>query len=151
MYNFKHVETMLKEYPVIKAEIKNIELDMQEIENTVGFKGTSDDPRPSTPTYQFNSIVENEALSLTVEKAISKLKRERANRLKKIERIENALSILSENDDEIIRLYYFKQMPIVAISYKLDRTRSQVYKRRSYAVSSMVNVLNIGLNEMRQK
>lgn len=151
MYNFKQVEQMLKEYPVIKAEIKNIELDMQEIENMVGFKGTSDDPRPSTPTYQFSSSVENEALSITREKAISKLKIERTNRLKKIERIENALSILSENDDEIIRLYYFKQMPIVAISYKLDRTRSQVYKRRSYAVSSMVNVLNIGLNEMRQK
>ncbi len=151
MYNFKQVEQMLKEYPVIKAEIKNIELDIQEIENMIGFKGVSDNPKPSTPTYKFNSCVENEALSITREKAISKLKVEKANRLKKIERIENALSILSENDGEIIRLYYFKQMPITAISYKLDRTRGQVYKRKSYAVNSMINVLNIGLNEMRQK
>ncbi len=150
MYNFKQVEQMLKDYPVIKAEIKNIDMDLIEVENSIGLKGISDNPRPSTPTYKFNSSVENEVISPTREKMINHLMKEKNIRQKKIDRIENALSILSEKDEEIVRLYYFKQMPIAAIAYKLDRTSSQVYRRRSYAVSSMVNILNIGMNMLQK-
>ena len=150
MYNFKQVEEMLKEYPMLKAEIKSIDLEMEDIEKSIGFKGASDDPKPSTPTYAFSSPVETEVLSVGREKAISRLKSEKMARLKKIERIENALSILSEKDEEIVRLYYFKQMPITSISYKLDRTRSQVYKRKSYAVNSMVSILNVALKAIQK-
>ena len=150
MYDFKQVEKMLKDYPIIKAEIKSIEIDMEEIEKSIGFRGASDDPKPSTPTYAFSSPVESEALSIGRQKAINNLKAEKLARQKKIDRIENALSILSEKDEEIVRLYYFKQMPITSIAYKLDRARSQVYKRKSYAVSSMVNILNIGLKVIQK-
>lgn len=83
MYNTKQVEHMLKAYQVIKAEIRNIELDLQDIDNNIGFKGASNDPKPSTPTYQFNSSVENEALSISRCKAIDNLKMAKNERVKK--------------------------------------------------------------------
>lgn len=143
MYTYKQVEEMLKSYQTIKAEIKNIELDIQDIEKNAGFKGTTDDPRPSTPTYRFNSNVENDALSISREKAISKLKVARNDRQREIDRIENMLSVLSEQDEEIIRLRYFKRVPMSIIANKLDRTIGQVSYRRRCAISDMINILNI--------
>ena len=143
MYTYKQVEEMLKSYQTIKAEIKNIELDIQDIEKNAGFKGMNDDPKPSTPTYRFNSSVENDALSISREKAISKLKVARNDRQREIDRIENMLSILSEQDEEIIRLRYFKRVPISIIANKLDRTSGQVSYRRRCAISDMINILNI--------
>lgn len=150
MYDFKQVEKMLKDYPTIKAEIKMIEIDIEEIERTIGFRGNNDDPKPSTPTYAFNSPVESEALNVRREKAINNLKAEKVERQKKIEKIENALSILSEKDEEIVRLYYFKKMSLTAISYKLDRTRSQVYRRKSNAISSMMGILNVSFKSIQK-
>lgn len=143
MYTYKQIEEMLKIYPVIKAEIRNIEMDMLEIENNVGFKGASDDPKPSTPTYQFSSIVENEALSINREKLLSNLKEEKKKRQKKIDRIENAMSVLSEIEEEIISLYYFKKSSVASISYKIDRDTSRVYRKKKYAIRKMADIMNV--------
>ena len=143
MYTYKQIEEMLKVYPVIKAEINNIEMDMLEIENNVGFKGVSDDPRPSTPTYQFNSTVENEALSISRDRLLSNLKEEKKKRQRKIDRIENAMSILSEIEEEIISLYYFKKSSMTSISYKIDRDKSQVYRKKKYAIRKMSDIMNV--------
>ena len=150
MYSTKQVEEMLQNYQVIKAEIRNIELDLQDIENNIGFRGASNDPRPSTPTYQFNSVVENEALSISREKAIESLKKAKHERVKNIERIENALSILTGKEEEVIRMYYFKKYSATFIARNLDRTRCQVYKIKSFALKRMVDVLNTG-QKMIQK
>lgn len=134
---------MLKIYPVIKAEIKNIEMDMLEVENNVGFRGATDDPKPSTPTYQFNSNVENEALSISRDRLLSNLKEEKKKRQRKIDRIENAMSILSEIEEEIISLYYFKKSSMTSISYKIDRDKSQVYRKKKYAIKKMADIMNV--------
>ena len=143
MYTYKQIEEMLKIYPVIKAEIRNIEMDMLEVENNLGFKGESDDPKPSTPTYQFSSIVENEALSLSRDKLLSNLKEEKKKRQRKIDRIENAMSILSEIEEEIISLYYFKKSSVSSISHKIDRDNSQVYRKKKYAIRKMADIMNV--------
>lgn len=150
MYSTKQVEQMLKNYQVIKAEIRNIELDLQDIENNIGFKGASGDPKPSTPTYQFNSVVENEALSISRDRVINNLKKEKNERVKKIERIENALSILTGREEEVIRMYYFKKYSASFIARQLDRTRCQVYKIKTSALKRMEDVLNTG-QKMIQK
>lgn len=143
MYTYKQIEEMLKIYPVIKAEIRNIEMDMLEVENNVGFKGMTDDPKPSTPTYQFSSIVENEALSINREKLLNNLKEEKKKRQKKIDRIENAMSVLSEIEEEIISLYYFKKSSVTSISYKIDRDNSRVYRKKKYAIRKMADIMNV--------
>lgn len=143
MYTYKQIEEMLKIYPTIKAEIKNIEMDMLEIENNVGFKGASDDPKPSTPTYQFSSTVENEALSISKDRLLSNLKEEKKKRQRKIDRIENAMSILSEIEEEIISLYYFKKSNVTSISHKIDRDNSQVYRKKKYAIRKMADIMNV--------
>ncbi|ADZ83572.1 phage transcriptional regulator, RinA family [Cellulosilyticum lentocellum] len=143
MYTYKQIEEMLKIYPVIKAEIKNIEMDMLEVENNVGFRGATDDPKPSTPTYQFNSNVENEALSISRDRLLSNLKEEKKKRQRKIDRIENAMSILSEIEEEIISLYYFKKSSMTSISYKIDRDKSQVYRKKKYAIKKMADIMNV--------
>lgn len=143
MYTYKQIEEMLKIYPIIKAEIKNIEMDMLEVENNVGFKGASDDPKPSTPTYHFSSAVENEALSISRDRLLSNLKEEKKKRQRKIDRIENAMSILSEIEEEIISLYYFKKSSMTSISYKIDRDKSQVYRKKKYAIKKMADIMNV--------
>lgn len=70
--------------------------------------------------------------------------------VKKIERIENALSVLSGKEEEVVKMFYFKKYSVTFIAQNLDRTRCQIYKIKTSALKRMVNVLNTG-QKMIQK
>ncbi|SHE61804.1 siderophore-interacting protein [Clostridium fallax] len=98
--NYRKTEGILYNYIDIKTEIKNTEIDIQELKAEYeGVSGISYEER-STPTNKFNSSVENELLRK--ENLIKKLIREKDSKQRLINKIDNALEPLDEIERKII-------------------------------------------------
>jgi DNA-directed RNA polymerase specialized sigma subunit len=111
----------LQRYKVLKAEIKDIELDLEElheIEN-IGPSGISYEEK-SGPTHRFNSQTENEAVNIADKsQRLENLKRAKE---REIERIDNALSVLGDKEREVIELKHIKGCRWDTVTYKLDKS-----------------------------
>ncbi|MBE6068835.1 MAG: siderophore-interacting protein [Clostridium lundense] len=105
---YKKTDGVLFNYKTIKAEIDNLELEIEEVKSEVnGVKSVTYDERTS-PTNAFNSSVENEVLKK--DKLISKLLKEKASKERLISKIDNALNTLSDEERKIIKLRCFDKM-----------------------------------------
>lgn len=145
MRKYEEVEELLYSYNTLKAEIRDIELDIESIENDyVGLVGGGADYiKASSATYKFNSIVENEIVSK--EKRLGYLKK--LKRLKEIqlEKIHNMLTMLTEEQKEIIELRYFKKYKISAIACNLDVSEETIKKNRLMILGMLNRFLNTHL------
>lgn len=130
----------LKEYRKLKAEIRAIELDIEELKDieNIGTAPISFEERTGK-TYKFNSYTENMAISL-VDK-IQCLEREIKIKERGIARIENALSILSENEREILEMKYIKGYKWDTITFKLDRSYQQCKRVEVEAIKKIAHLL----------
>ena len=105
---YENVESMLYGYKKTLVEIKNIDLDIEEVMNNyIGCTAITYKEK-SAPTNKFNSVVENEVLSR--EKNIKYLNDLKRSKEIQIERIDNMLSVLTEEEYRIIELRYFKKL-----------------------------------------
>jgi DNA-directed RNA polymerase specialized sigma subunit len=104
---YKKTDGVLFNYKTIKAEINNIEIEIEELrEEFSGVSGVGYQER-SSPTNEFNSSVENEILKK--EKEINKLLREKRNKERLISKIDNAIETLEYEEKEIIKLRCFEK------------------------------------------
>lgn len=113
---YKKTEALLYSYKTLIAEVKNLQLEIDEIEY-IGC-GAINYEEKAAPTNSFNSIVENEVLSR--DKQLSKLKKAIFLKENKIKRMDNALESLDERSRELIKLRYFDKLNYRAISRKVD-------------------------------
>jgi len=111
----------LKDYKILKAEIKNIELNIEELREDISVSGISYEERPA-PTNKFNSAVENDAIRLA--ERTTELEKGKRRREREIERIDNALSILNEKEREVLILKHIKDYKWDTVTYTLDRCYS---------------------------
>ena len=119
---YKATEYYLYNYKSMKAEIKNIDLEIEQMEY-VGCSGISYDEKTS-PTNQFSSSVENEVVSR--EKRIVILNQSRRETLMKVNKIDNALETLEPRDLEIIKLRYFDNLNNRIIAIRLELTEEWI-------------------------
>jgi DNA-directed RNA polymerase specialized sigma24 family protein len=113
----------LQRYKVLKAEIKNIELDIEELHESENIgPGAISYEEKSGPTHKFSSQTENEAVNLA-DKTIRLEGLKRAKE-REIERIDNALSILDDKQREVIELKHVRGCRWDTVTYKLDRSYS---------------------------
>lgn len=104
---YKKTDGVLFNYKTIKAEIDNLELDIDELKEQVnGVSGISYEEKTG-PTNKFSSSVENEILKK--EKEINKLLRERSSKKRLISKIDNAMETLNEDEKRIIELRCFER------------------------------------------
>ena len=120
MDNYRRIEGILYSYTTLKAEIKNIELEIETIINDYRGAGAISYEEKTGPTYKVTSAVENEIV--TKEKKIERLKK--IKRLKEIDvqKIENALETLTQREKDIIRCRYFEKKSWNKVGEKLDLT-----------------------------
>lgn len=139
---FKDVEGMLYAYTRTKADIKDIELDIEELKDTVqGINGKSDNEiMQSTPTNKTSDPVADEFMRRAQE--IDKLLKIRRSKERYIERVDNMLTTLSEEEQEFIRMKYIGGKKSKDIEKTLNISRDGVSSRRKVIVSSLVNFLN---------
>jgi DNA-directed RNA polymerase specialized sigma24 family protein len=142
MKRYKEIEDMLYRYNSIKAEIRDIELDIEAVENEYGGLSTSTytEIKASTSTYKFNSIIENEVIHKDQKlEYLMKLKRGKEIQL---EKIDNMLTMLTEEQSELIELRYFKRNKINTVAYKLDVSEETVKKNRVIILTVLNEFLN---------
>ncbi|NMM62356.1 sigma-70 family RNA polymerase sigma factor [Clostridium sp. P21] len=102
---YSKVEGMLWNYTTLKNEVKNLELDIEELENDYRGCGSIVYGEKTGPTNAFNSSVENEVEYRSKElKFLMKLKRSKEIQ---VEKVDNALESLSDDEKKVIELKYF--------------------------------------------
>ncbi|MDS0525473.1 RNA polymerase subunit sigma [Clostridium sp. SHJSY1] len=116
---YKIVEGMLYNYKSTQAEIKNIDLEIEELENDYVSCGSIGYEEKSASTNKFNSAVEN--VLTNKEGRIPYLKREKRRKEIQVEKVNNMLSVLTEKERIIIELRYFKRLQFEDIADIVER------------------------------
>lgn len=138
---FKKVEGRLHHYKFLSAEIKNLELDIESRENEIfGCKAVGYDEKVS-PTYAFNSTVENEIIKK--ERDIARLKKLKKDKEIEKKKIENALTCLDIREEHFFKLFYNSRMKnsMVYISLEMNSDRKTcrcVRERLVYKIMDML-------------
>jgi hypothetical protein len=105
---FKKTEATLYNYKSLDTKIKNIEIDINNLENDITIKAISYDEK-SSPTNAFNSSVENEVIRREehVKKQIDILRAKLKYNSDLKTKIDGALSGLSDIELKLVELRYF--------------------------------------------
>ncbi|MBV4427136.1 RNA polymerase subunit sigma [Clostridium tyrobutyricum] len=117
---YRVVEGMLYSYKKLVIKIKNIDIDIEELKNSYeGCTGINYGER-SSPTNKFSSTVENELVNKDYE--LEKLQNIKKNYERKISKIDNILSILTNDEYRLIELRYFQRLRFKEISEVLNKS-----------------------------
>ncbi|MGL5153094.1 MAG: RNA polymerase subunit sigma [Clostridium sp.] len=137
--DFKRVEAILYNYPVIKAEIKNMKLDLEILENDYKGVNALSYEEKSGPTHKISSSVEDEVLRRAddIQKLRSKI------RLKEIqvEKINNALESLDSKERFILEERYFKKTFNKSIAAKLEVTEDTASRYKNALILKLITLI----------
>lgn len=111
------IEQKLRNYPILKVEINKLKLELEYF----GITSHGDDVKPSTPTYAINSVVENQVINMEQQKQLIK------NKEVDVQIIENALTILSEQQRELVKLRYFQGLTQDVVAHQMRIGVKTVY------------------------
>ena len=114
----------IKKYKELKADIVDIDIKIQELEeDMLGPTGVGLEERTGK-TYKITSSVEIQAEQHSKEK--DKLLKLRVMREREIARIDNALTILKEEEKDIVITALIEQKRYALLEIKYDRTYSRI-------------------------
>ncbi|OSA84090.1 hypothetical protein B2H84_03105 [Clostridium botulinum] len=129
----RKIEKVLYSYKDKKYLIHDYNIQIEMIKNDLGdIRGISYEEK-STPTNKFNSSVENEIVKK--DKIIYEIENEKQHLQLHVNRIDNMLKILSDEEREIIELRYFEKLKFNQIADRLDRNEIAL-------ISKNTNILN---------
>ncbi|GAA0767157.1 sigma factor-like helix-turn-helix DNA-binding protein [Clostridium subterminale] len=134
----KKIETMLYNFNQTKAEIKNIKLDIELLENEYDDGIGVNYVEKTGKTNKITSTVEN--MIIRKEAQINRLNYAIKVKEAEIKKIENALEILTDRERSIIEMRYFHKESNRNISAKLYITEEYVSAIKSKAIKSLVNI-----------
>ncbi len=134
--NKDELEEMLYAYPFCKAENKNINLELERLE-IKGINPIVYDFNPKTSNK--TSIVEREVIDR------EKIRKEMLDKRRKneilIEKIDNSLEVLSDNEREIIKRIYFKRYKSKDIAQQLYLTYIYVSMLKKSALEKILEII----------
>lgn len=136
---YRKTEAILYNYNKVKAQIKNIELDIENIKNNFNGPGAIVYEERTQSTNRFNSSVENEVLNR--ENEINQLERYKRQKEIEILKVDNAIGSLTEREKTIIEMRYFKKYSNIMIAAKLDLTEEYICNIKRNAVNQVLDLL----------
>ncbi len=141
--DYRKIEGLLFSYPKIQIEIKNLRIDIEEIKDVIAIHGASDAPRASTPTYAFNSSVENEVIQREekLPDRINRIENMIRSKERQLQKIDNVLLTLEKGDQEFIELRYWKKIGIKDLCSRYNMEKSSVYKQRDRIVKDLAQLI----------
>lgn len=139
--NLRAIEGMLNGYTSLVNEIKNISLDIEELKNDYRGCGSIEYSEKTGKTYKFNSGVENEIINR--EKKIENLEKLKRGKEIQVERVNNALEVLSENELKVIKFKYFdeRKKSWTKVSYKMDMCEAWCRQLKDRAIKKMAVII----------
>lgn len=137
--NYRKVEGMLYNYKTIKAEIKNIDLEIEDIRSEYSGCTAIGYEEKSSPTYKFNSSVENEVVNR--EKQIKYFENLRNSKQRLVDKIDNALETLTFRELDIVHLRYFNKISNQEVAKQIDLTEQRVCEIKSNVINRLIDLL----------
>lgn len=128
--HFQRTEALLYNYKMIKYGIENMEDELTEALESDGV-GSIDPGQEFFPTNKINSVTESIAIDKIEGKKVKNLRRRIEASKELVKKIDLVVSELKDNEQEVIKLYYFEKI-------KNDR---MVAEQISYASAEYVGKL----------
>ncbi|MEG0153662.1 MAG: hypothetical protein RR744_10920, partial [Cellulosilyticaceae bacterium] len=129
----------------LRASVVDIQIEIENVRNDYGLSGASDnDIKPTTPTNHTTSV--DDAL-IKKDNSIEQLARLKRNKKLQVERIENMLTILREDEIQLVEFRYFKKYSLYRIAGLLDLSYETVKGNRRLIISSLATFLNSKQNQ----
>lgn len=136
----KKIANRIRKYKELKADIVDIDITIQELEEEIiGISGVSFEERTGK-TYKITSSVEMQSEKHLKEK--ERLLRKRSIKEREIERIDNALTILKEEEKDIILTALIEQKKYSLLEIKYNRTYSRIKQIEGEALKKMSKYLS---------
>lgn len=136
----KNTAKRIKRYKELKADIVDIDIKLQELEEDVlGVTGIGLEERTGK-TYKITSSVEQQAGKHLEEK--DRLLKLRASKEREIARIDNALTVLKEEERDIVETALIEQKKYGLLEIKYNRTYSRIKQIEGEAVKKMEKYLD---------
>ena len=129
----------IKRYKELKADIIDIDIRIQELEEEYLEVSAQPSGERAGKTYKITSSVEIQAEQHIKEK--DKLLRKRASKEREIARIDNALTILKEEEKDIVLTALIEQKKYGLLEIKYNRTYSRIKQIEGEAVKKMEKYL----------
>ena len=101
---FKKTESILYNYSMLKAEINNLELEIEEIENEYAGIGAISYEERSSATNKISDSVASEIIFK--EKEVYRLNKTKRSKEILLSKIDNALEALDENERKVVHYRY---------------------------------------------
>ena len=138
--NYKKAEWLLYNYKKLKAEVKNIEIEIENIKNTyVGASAINTSQETTGATNKITSTVENEILNK--EQRIEYLKSIKKLKENQIEKVDNSLEVLTEEDRKLIELRYFERVPNYKVAQRFNITEEGCSMRKRRIIENIKDIL----------
>ncbi|WP_195972947.1 hypothetical protein [Clostridium thermobutyricum] len=135
----KKVRDRIKKYKSIKADITNIDIRLQEIEEELLGVTSMENGERTSKTYKIVSGVEVQADKYMNEK--EKLLKEKVVLLRELRRIDNAMSVLDEIEKGIIEILIINNRSCALAQMKYNLSYSRVKQLQSEAIKKMAKYL----------
>ena len=125
----------IKKYKELKADIKELEIKIEEIESEViGISSFGNDEKTGS-TNKFSSAVESQVM--LCDKKITPLRAAIKKKEIEIKRIDNALSVLDLEEREVINMIQIENMKYYMVQEKLHRSYPGIKKIENRAINKM--------------
>jgi len=125
----------IRMYKELKADIRDIEIRLQEIEEEIlGVSGQGTEERTGK-TYKITSSVEQQAEKLMDKK--EELLRVKTSKEREIQRIDNAMTILLDEEREIIQVVHIDHKKYWRVEEMLNLTYSRIKQIEKEAIEKM--------------
>lgn len=137
---FKRTEYNLYNYKSLEIKIKNIDIDLEELEDDISLKSVGYEERTG-PTNAFSSSVENEVVKR--DKLRNQLLLEKKKCIRLQNKIKNALETLTKEERQLIDLRYMgkEKLTWIQIGLILGRDKDNCMKLRNRIIGKVTDYL----------
>ncbi|EHI98029.1 hypothetical protein CDLVIII_1330 [Clostridium sp. DL-VIII] len=129
----------VEEYKEILADINYIDIRVQELEEEIIGISAQPDGEKTGQTYKITSSVEQQAERLMRRK--EELYREQAAKRRELKKIDNALSILTEEERDIMQIVHIERRRYYIVQNKLGLTYTRIKQIEKQAAKRMKKYL----------
>ncbi|CUU47043.1 sigma factor-like helix-turn-helix DNA-binding protein [Clostridium beijerinckii] len=125
----------IRRYKEFLADIQEIDIRVQELEEEIlGISGQGTEERTGK-TYKITSSVEQQAEKLMERK--EELYREQAAKRRQLQRIDNAMSVLTDEEREVIQVIHIEHKRYWRLEEKLNLSYRRVKQIENEAIQKM--------------
>ncbi|CUU47322.1 sigma factor-like helix-turn-helix DNA-binding protein [Clostridium beijerinckii] len=125
----------IRRYKEFLADIQEIDIRVQELEEEIlGISGQGTEERTGK-TYKITSSVEQQAEKLMERK--EELYREQATKRRQLQRIDNAMSVLTDEEREVIQVIHIEHKRYWRLEEKLNLSYRRVKQIENEAIQKM--------------